>query len=82
MLDAYTGNHVCYIANVTSGGTAVYGKDGSILRYNTVNIGTTAQPNYYLQVWNSSAGTMVSSQDGTGYWQWRPAGGTLVEREG
>ena len=75
MLDAYTGNHVCYIANVTSGGTAVYGKDGSILRYNTVNIGTTAQPNYYLQVWNSSHGTMVASQYGTGAWQWRPAGG-------
>jgi outer membrane protein assembly factor BamB len=74
MLDASTGNHVCYIANV-SGGTAVYGKDGSILRYNTVNLGSTANPKYYLQVWNSSAGTMVATQSGTGYWQWRPAGG-------
>ena len=34
MLDGLTGKTVCYIANVTSGGTAVYGKDGSILRYN------------------------------------------------
>ena len=77
MIDAYTGQTICYIANVTSGGTAVYGKDGSILRYNIVNLGTTAAPNYYLQVWNSSHGTMVSSQLGTGAWQWRPAGGTF-----
>ncbi len=77
MLDGYTGKTVTYIANVTSGGTAVYGKDGSILRYNIVNLGTTAAPNYYLQVWNTSAGTMPSSQLGTGYWQWRPAGGTF-----
>ena len=78
MLDASTGQTICYIANVTSGGTAVYGKDGSILRYNLVNLNTTALPiNYYLQVWNSSAGTMPSSQTGTGYWQWRPAGGTF-----
>jgi hypothetical protein len=77
MLDGLTGKTVCYIANVTSGGTAVYGKDGSILRYNLVNLGTTASPNYKLQVWNSSAGTMVSSQLGTGYWQWRPSGGTF-----
>ncbi|MCW4045386.1 MAG: PQQ-binding-like beta-propeller repeat protein, partial [Candidatus Bathyarchaeota archaeon] len=77
MIDAYTFKTVCYIANVTSGGTAVYGKDGSILRYNVVNLGTTANPNYYLQVWNSSHGTMVSSQLGTGAWQWRPSGGTF-----
>ncbi len=77
MLDGFTGQTITYIANVTSGGTAVYGKDGSILRYNLVNLGTTASPNYYLQVWNSSAGTMPSSQLGTGYWQWRPAGGTF-----
>jgi outer membrane protein assembly factor BamB len=77
MCDAYTMETVCYIANVSSGGTGVYGKDGSILRYNTVNLGTTAAPNYYLQVWNSSHGTMVASQLGTGAWQWRPAGGTF-----
>ncbi|MBN1244357.1 PQQ-binding-like beta-propeller repeat protein [Candidatus Bathyarchaeota archaeon] len=73
MLDGYTGQHVCYIANVSSSGTAVYGKDGSILRYNTVNLGGTN----YLQVWNSSHGTMPSSQTGTGAWQWRPMGGTF-----
>jgi len=77
MLDAYTMQTICYIANVSSSGTNVYCKDGSIVYYNAVNIGTTAAPNYRLTVWNSSAGTMVSSQTGTGYWQWRPAGGTF-----
>ena len=64
---------------ITTGatGTAVYGKDGSILRYNIVNLGSTTSPKYYLQVWNTSAGTMPSSQLGTGLWQWRPAGGTF-----
>ncbi len=64
---------------ITTGatGTAVYGTDGSILRYNIVNLGSTASPKYYLQVWNTSAGTMPSSQLGTGLWQWRPAGGTF-----
>ena len=73
MLDAYTGNSITKIANVTSGGTAVYGKDGSILRYNLVNLGTTANPNYYLQVWNASAiPTELLGTSGTNYWQWRP----------
>jgi hypothetical protein len=93
MLDGLTGKTITYIANVTqtetrpggpatgvttgATGTAVYGTDGSILRYNIVNLGSTASPKYYLQVWNASAGTMVSSQLGTGYWQWRPQGGTF-----
>ncbi|MBN1243958.1 PQQ-binding-like beta-propeller repeat protein, partial [Candidatus Bathyarchaeota archaeon] len=77
MLDAYTGNRICYIANVSSGGTAVYGEDGSILRYNIVDLDPSAGVNYYLQVWNSSHGTMVSSQTGSGAWQWRPQGGTF-----
>ena len=77
MLDGFTGQTMCYIANVTSGGTQVYGKDGSILRYNLVNLGTTAITQLLSEVWNSSHGTMVSSQLGTGYWQWRPAGGTF-----
>jgi outer membrane protein assembly factor BamB len=75
MFDAYTGNHVCYIANVSSTGTNVYGKDGSILYYNARNLGTTAAPNYYLTIWNSSAGTLVGAQTGSEAWQWRPAGG-------
>jgi len=75
MLDGYTGNSVTKIANVTSGGTAVYGKDGSILRYNLVNLGTSTNPNYYLQVWNSSAipTELAGVPPATGGWQWRPA---------
>jgi hypothetical protein len=75
MLDGFTGETIAYIANVSSGGAQVYGLDGSILRYNIVNLGTNSNPNNYLTVWNSSAGTMVACQNGTGYWQWRPAGG-------
>ena len=75
MLDGWNMNSIAYIANVSTSGTQVYGKDGSILYYNMVNKGTTANPAYRLTVWNSSAGTMVASLDGTGYWQWRPAAG-------
>ncbi|MCW3996254.1 MAG: PQQ-binding-like beta-propeller repeat protein [Candidatus Bathyarchaeota archaeon] len=75
MLDGWTRTPICIIANVSSSGTQVYGKDGSILYYNIVNKGTSANPSYYCTIWNSSAGTMVASVDGTGYWQWRPAGG-------
>ena len=75
MIDAYTLNTLCYVANVSTSGTQVYGKDGSILYYNTVNLGTNDNPNWYCTVWNASSGTMVASQHGTGSWQWRPAGG-------
>jgi hypothetical protein len=76
LLDAYTGKTICYIANCSTTGTNVYGKDGSILYYNALNLGTSTAPNYYLQIWNSSAGTMVASQQSTGAWQWRPSGGS------
>jgi hypothetical protein len=75
MIDAWTRVPVCWIANASTSGTQIYGTDGSILYYSLVNKGNTTNPNYYCQVWNSSAGTMVASVDGTGYWQWRPAGG-------
>jgi hypothetical protein len=76
MLDGYTFQSICKIANVTSGGTAVYGQDGSILRYNLVNLGTTANPNYYLQVWNSSdIPSELLGDTGTNSWQWRPGTG-------
>jgi outer membrane protein assembly factor BamB len=75
MLDAYTGETICYVANVSSGSQVYSKRDGSMLFYNARNLGTSASPNYYLQVWNSSAGTMVSSGNGTGAWQWRPSGG-------
>jgi PQQ-like domain len=76
MLDGYTGRTICYVANVSNAGTAVYGKDGSLTYYNLVNYGTTAAPSYYVTIWNSSTGTMIASQGNTGAWQWRPSGGS------
>jgi hypothetical protein len=76
MIDAYTGKSICKIANVSSSGTAVYGKDGSILRYSFRNLGTIANPDYYLQIWNNTdVDTMIATQTGTTAWQWRPSGG-------
>jgi hypothetical protein len=77
MYDGWTMNPIAYIANVSASGTQVYCKDGAICYYNLVNKGTSSDPHYYSTVWNNTAGTMISSQTGTGYWQWRPAGGTF-----
>jgi hypothetical protein len=80
MYDAYTGNYICSIANVSSGGTAVYGKDGSILRYSLATTGGVQ----YLRVWNTSQAiwwqpifNSPSYDPSTGtasfyYWEWRP----------
>jgi hypothetical protein len=81
MIDAYTGNTVTYVANVSASGTQVYGTDGSILYYNVAGTPNPMgpffpdTPPYYLTVWNSSAGTMIGAENGTGAWQWRPSGG-------
>ena len=85
MIDAYTLNRVCYVANVSTSGNTVIGKDGSYYEYRTVNLGTNANPNYYLQVYNMSAiRTMLAGDPagygtygagGTEYWQWRPQWG-------
>jgi len=70
MIDGYTLETVTKIANVSAGGTAVYGKDGSILRYNFAGSGA----NKRLLVWNSSATpTLLQGTTGTNFWQWRPA---------
>jgi outer membrane protein assembly factor BamB len=80
MLDGYALplRHICYIGNVTAVGTQVIGNNGEILYYNTVNYGTTANPQYYLTCWNNTnvAGlTATPPGTGTTYWQWRPEGG-------
>jgi hypothetical protein len=69
MFDAYTGSYICSINNVPTGtnffgmtsawGTGVYGKDGSILRYNIVGTPgpspfAPAGPPFYLQCWNTT----------------------------
>jgi hypothetical protein len=77
MLDGHSGKSICKIANVSSSGTAAVDKIGSIVRYNIVNLGTSAAPKRYLQVWNTTQ-TMwynpVYKTSGTNlYWEWRPA---------
>ncbi|MCW3996828.1 MAG: PQQ-like beta-propeller repeat protein [Candidatus Bathyarchaeota archaeon] len=92
MYDDFKGEYICSIANVTwsethSGrsvtkgatGTSAVGNEGSILRYNIVNLGTNAAPQWYLQVWNTSQVIMydsyVAHDTGSGtnaHWMWRP----------
>jgi outer membrane protein assembly factor BamB len=54
MLDAFTGNSICKIANVSTAGTQFRDSIGSICAINFANLGTSAAPNYYLQIWNST----------------------------
>ena len=93
MYDDFSGNYMCSIANVTwtdtnngrsvskgASGTSAVGPDGSILRYNFVNLGpANAAPQWYLQVWNTSQAIMYASyqahETGSGTnanWMWRP----------
>jgi hypothetical protein len=70
ILDAFTGNTVTYIANVSTRGQMVYSKDGSICYYNVVSRGGTN----YLQMWNSSAipSLLAGVPPSSSGWQWRP----------
>jgi hypothetical protein len=86
LFDAVTGNYICKVTNVPTGGsflgmtmpwgTAVYGKDGSILRYNIVGaqpfgpFGPTTAP-FYLQCWNTSRALWVRPFNANTYWMWR-----------
>jgi hypothetical protein len=85
MLDAYTGNYICSIGNLPDwispaaifsfpDYTASYGLDGSILRYHIQNYGTFVNPNYYLQIWNTSKAIIYPNTLMTAnqYWMWRP----------
>jgi hypothetical protein len=85
LFDAVTGNYICKINNVPSSmgffgpgtwGTAVYGKDGSILRYNIVgtpnpNPFLPAGPPFRLQVWNTSRALWIRPFSSNTYWMWR-----------
>jgi hypothetical protein len=85
MFDAYSGSLICYIDNVPSWAgsgfffgpfpTEVYGKDGSILRYNIQNYAPfgSSDPDYHLLVWNTSQA--IWHRDvftSNNYWMWRP----------
>jgi hypothetical protein len=51
--DAHTGNLQFNFTNVPSG-TVYFGQNGELLKYSLTNLGTSANPNYYLTQWNSS----------------------------
>ncbi len=69
MYDGVTGNYICSIANVSASGTAIYGKDGSILRYSIVGSGS----NKRLTIWNTTQAIWWKpSWPSNEYWMWRP----------
>ncbi|XES77433.1 MAG: PQQ-binding-like beta-propeller repeat protein [Candidatus Bathyarchaeia archaeon] len=69
MFDAFTGNYICSIANVSARGTQVVGNDGSILYYNIAGTGA----NKYLTVWNTTHALWYRTRyDTNQYWMWRP----------
>jgi hypothetical protein len=75
MYDGFSGDYICSIANVSSGGTATNGKDGSILRYSLQNYGDSSKPNYYLRVWNTTRAIWYKDYSkiaANTYWMWRP----------
>jgi outer membrane protein assembly factor BamB len=58
MLDGFSGNAICKIANVSTSGTQFRDAIGSICYVNFVNLGTTANPKYYMQIWNTTEAIM------------------------
>ena len=64
MLDGFTGNSICRIENVpgfagfgsffSPGGTEFQDEIGSVCWVQFVNLGTTQNPDYYMQVWNTT----------------------------
>jgi outer membrane protein assembly factor BamB len=64
MLDGFSGNAICKIANVSATGTQFRDSIGSICYFNFANLGTTAAPNYYMQIWNTTQAIWWRSQFG------------------
>ncbi|HTY74308.1 MAG TPA: PQQ-binding-like beta-propeller repeat protein [Candidatus Nanoarchaeia archaeon] len=54
--DAYTGTYMFTTTNITMGSTSttMLGPEGEYLIISLANLGTAANPNWYLQEWNSS----------------------------
>jgi hypothetical protein len=67
MYDAYTGEYICSVANVSTTGTMITDNIGSICIYNIVNIGNATNPNYRLTCWNTTRAIGGGSAA-----QWRP----------
>jgi len=88
MFDAFSGNYICSINNIPMGtgffgpsvaGTAVYGKEGSLLQYiikgtpDPTNPLAPAGAPFYLQVWNTSQAIWYRDFFASNeYWMWRP----------
>jgi len=66
--DPMTGVLTTMMIENVPGGTAVAGPQGEYLKINLVNYGTTANPNYYLQEWNSSKVFGIYAGTGTSDW--------------
>ncbi len=60
--DPWSNEAIFDITSAGSGTTAM-GKDGSVLRYNVVNLGNTTHPNRYLQIWNTSRAVLFGARD-------------------
>ncbi len=54
MLDGFTGNPICKVANVSASGAQFIDSEGGVCYLNFVNLGTTASPKYYMQIWNTT----------------------------
>ena len=76
MLDAYSGNPTCKIANVSSAGTAATDSIGDILRY---SLASGAGGSMYLRIWNLTSSVAFSGTSGTAVWYWRPAQTPIVD---
>ncbi len=78
MFDAFTGNYICTIENVSATGTTVFGKEGSILRYSIAGTPNPMGPffpdvpPYYLRCWNTSRAIWFREFTTNTYWMWRP----------
>ncbi|MCL2431217.1 hypothetical protein [Candidatus Bathycorpusculum sp.] len=66
MLNSFTGDSICKIANVSTSGTQFIDSMGGICYLNFANLGTASSPNYYMQIWNSTEAV----------W-WRPSYGVV-----
>ena len=72
MFDGFTGNYICSIANVSSG-TMFMDGIGSICYLNIRNLGTSSDPDRYLQIWNTTQAIWYEdSWNSNEYWMWRP----------
>jgi hypothetical protein len=86
IFDAFTGNYICTVQNVSATGTAYYGADGSFTYYTISGTGATQRLlcwNLTRSIWYKSAyglsypatdrGTEIAANTTSNtYWMWRP----------